>query len=252
MNEIFLIAADYLKGKSVYPPMRRALDLLLNISIASFVYEKCYGTYTWLSYNDYKGMLSFLIKGEFFIPFSIFIAVYGITHLLAQFIFTATNHFKMLKWTRKILYYEIKTRTIDKHLKELDKASKKVSPVRLTKPLMIELFNKLKDQLTPEAFHNLETALKEHKQGLQSNFYTAFRLVIAITIYFISLPQFGWLLFLIVGITLIVSMYIILLAYCFLDVLPTLVRRMQSEAEKYILELQQDQSKKVQATTPSE
>lgn len=245
MSEIFLIAADYLKGKSVYPPIRRALDFLLNISIASFVYEKCYGQYTWLNYNDYKGMLNFLIKGEFFIPFSVFIAVYGITYFLAQAIFAATNHFKTLKWTRQILYYEIKKRAIDQHLKDLDKVSKKVSPVRLTKPLMIELFNELKNHLTPEAYQNLETALKQPKQDLEANFHTAFRLLIAITIYFISLPQFGWLLFLIVVITLAISMYLILLASCFLDILPALVRRMQSEAEKYILAHQQDQAKKM-------
>ena len=76
MNEVFFIAGDYLKGKSIYPAFRRILNLLLNISISSFIYEKCYGVYSWLNYNDYKGILTFFIKGNFFIPLSIFIVVY--------------------------------------------------------------------------------------------------------------------------------------------------------------------------------
>jgi len=83
MKELFNIASYYIQGKPVYPPIRKVLTVLFITSIASFIYEKIYGRYTWLNYNDYKGFLDFFIKGRFFIPFSIFIVVYGVTQFLS-------------------------------------------------------------------------------------------------------------------------------------------------------------------------
>lgn len=91
MNELFLFIGDYLKGQNVYPVFRRILNLLFNISITSFFYEKCYGDYTWFNYYDYKGILDFFIKGGFFIPLSIFLVVYGTTQFLAMIIFSTTS-----------------------------------------------------------------------------------------------------------------------------------------------------------------
>ena len=54
MKELLDIASTYIQGKTVYPSIRRFLNLLFNISIASFIYEKFYGTYTWYSIDDYN------------------------------------------------------------------------------------------------------------------------------------------------------------------------------------------------------
>ncbi len=234
MNEIFIIAGDYLKGKSVYPAFRRMLNLLFNISIASFIYQKCYGNYTWLNYNDYKGILDFFIKGNFFIPFSIFLVVYGTTQFLSIAFFSALNYFKTIKITREILQYQFKKETVDERLKEINKVSKIVSPIRLTKNTMLEVYQELRNHITPEAFEEIEKGLKEPKQNLEANFSLAFRMVIAITIYFFSLPQFGWLLYLTAMVVLIVGMYVLMISYRFLDIIPTLMRKFHHQAEEYL------------------
>ncbi len=234
MNEIFIIAGDYLKGKSVYPAFRRMLNLLFNISIASFVYEKCYGHYTWLNYNDYKGVLDFFIKGNFFIPFSIFLVVYSLTQFLSIAFFGALNHFKNIKITREIIQYQFKKETIDERLKEINKVSKIVSPIRLTKNTMLALYQELRNHITPEAFEEIEKGLKEPKQNLEANFILAFRIIIAITIYFTSIPQFGWALYLIAMIVLIIGMYVLMISYRFLDIIPTLMRKFHHQAEEYL------------------
>jgi hypothetical protein len=234
MNEIFIIAGDYLKGQSVYPAFRRMLNLLFNISIASFIYEKCYGNYTWLNYNDYKGILDFFIKGNFFIPFSIFLVVYGTTQFLSIAFFGALNHFKTIKITREILQYQFKKETVDERLKEIRKVSKYVSPISLTKNTMLEVYQELRKQITPEAFEEIEKGLKEPKQNLEANFSLAFRMAIAITIYFFSLPQFGWLLYLTAMIVLFVGMYVLMISYRFLDIIPTLMRKFHHQAEEYL------------------
>jgi hypothetical protein len=224
MNEIFIIAGDYLKGKSVYPAFRRLLNLLFNISIASFIYEKFYGNYTWLNYNDYN----------FFIPFSIFLVIYGTTQFLSISIFSVINHFKSVKLTREILQYQFKKETIDERLKEINKVSKIVSPIRLTKNTMLAVYQELRNHITPEAFEEIEKGLKEPKQNLEANFSLAFRMMIAITIYFFSLPQFGWLLYLTAMFVLIGGMYILMISYRFLDIIPTLMRKFHHQAEEYL------------------
>jgi Na+/H+ antiporter NhaC len=234
MNEIFIIAGDYLKGKSVYPAFRRLLNLLLNISIASFVYEACYGKYTWLNYNDYKEILDFFIKGNFFIPFSIFLVVYSLTQFTSIVFFSALNHFKTIKITREIIQYQFKKEAIDERLKEINKVSKYVSPVRLTKNTMLGVYQELRNHITPEAFDEIEKGLKEPKQNLEANFTLAFRMLIAITIYFFSLPQFGWVLYLTAMIVLIIGMYVLMISYRFLDIIPTLMRKFHHQAEEYL------------------
>ncbi len=233
MNEIFIIAGDYLKGKSVYPAFRRILNLLFNISIASFIYEKCYGNYTWLNYNDYKGILNFFIKGHFFIPFSIFIVVYSLTQFLSIAFFIALNHFKTIKITREILHYQFKKETVDEQLNEIKKVSKYVIPIRLTKKTMLEVYKELRNQITTEAFEKIEKGLTEPKQNLEANFILAFRMTIAITIYFFSLPQFGWLLYLTAMAVLVLGMYVLIISYRFLDIIPTLMRMFHNQAEEY-------------------
>jgi hypothetical protein len=234
MNELFIIAGDYLKGKSVYPASRRMLNLLFNISIASFVYEKCYDNYSWFNYNDYKGILDFFIKGNFFIPFSIFLVVYGTTQFLSLASFSALNHFKTIKITREILQYQFKKETIDERLKEIKKVSKYASPIILTKDTMLEVYQELRKHITPEALEEIEKGLKEPKQNLEANFSLAFRMAIAITIYFFSLPQFGWLLYLTAMIVLFVGMYVLIISYRFLDIIPTIMRKFHHQAEEYL------------------
>ncbi|MCA6362331.1 MAG: hypothetical protein IM638_04795 [Bacteroidetes bacterium] len=234
MNEIFIIAGDYLKGKSVYPKLRRGLNLLFNISIASFVYEKFYGNYTWLNYNDYKGILNFFVKGNFFIPLSIFFVVYILTQFISLTFFVALNHFKTIKITREILQYQFKKEKIDARLNEINKVSKYVSPVKLTKKTMLEMYQELRNHITPEAFEEIEKSLKEPKQNLEANFTMSFRMMLAITIYFFSIPEFGWLLYITAMVILIIGMYVLMISYRFLDIIPTLMRKLHHQAEEYL------------------
>jgi uncharacterized ion transporter superfamily protein YfcC len=69
-------------------------------------------------------------------------------------------------------------------------------------------------------------------------------MMIAITIYFISIPQFGWFLYSIAAVFIIVGMYVIMIAYRFLDVFPTLMRKFHHQAEEYLqIHLKQKLSK---------
>src|SRR5688572_21320503 len=103
MNQFFLIGADYLKGKSIYNHLRRALNLLFNGSIASFYYELFYCGSSWLDIGDCKGILNFLIRGYFFRPLSSFRAVYGVPPIASRTVVYLLTGLKTGKWAKAII-----------------------------------------------------------------------------------------------------------------------------------------------------
>lgn len=62
MIELIKIIEPYLNGKRNYPTLRRALSLLINVSISSFTFETFYGSYEWYNISDYKLILDFLLR----------------------------------------------------------------------------------------------------------------------------------------------------------------------------------------------
>ena len=236
MNELSLMLANYLKGKSIYPSFRRALNILFNISIASFIYEKIYGEYYWIRYDDYEGILNFFVKGEFFIPFSILIVVYGFTQFTSILLFYGINQIKTIRVSRKILAYQYNKAQVEEKIRNVTKYSTLVNPKRLTKTHMTELYGKLRDEIKPEIFAELKKDLEEPKKIVQANFHLIFRAIIAITVYFIALKIFGCGLFIFVMIILLLSMYLLILSYRFLDIIPVLAEKLHEIAENYFNE----------------
>lgn len=234
MKELLDIAYYFIHGKTVYPAIRRLLNLLLNICIASFFYEIFFGSYTWIDYKDYKAILDFFIKGQFFIPFSIFLVVYGITQFISETVFTLLNHIKSVKLQREILSYQFSKKTIDEKIAEIQPISRIIVPIDITPELIVKVYQELRKDLKPEVYTEIENELKEPRHNLQSNFILLFRALIGITIFKFSLPQYNLGLYIMTSIILLCSMYIMMLAYRLLDILPTLLRKFQHQAEEYL------------------
>jgi len=234
MNQINIIIGDWLTGKSIYPPFRRFVNLLFCMSISSFIFEKLYFKYTWIDILDYKRIIDFMIKGEFFVPLSIFIIVVGFTEFLSIIIFYILNHFKSVKLTRKIMEYEINKPQIDKKLKDIEDISKIVAPITISPKMMIGLYSEMRKEIKPEMFAQLDKELVKSKDDLYENFKLSFKALIAITIYFATLPYFGIYLYLGVLIAILFFMYLLIVAYRFLDILPAIVRKFYEIAENYL------------------
>lgn len=234
MNQINLILGDWLRGKSIYPPFRRFLNLLFSMSISSFLFEKLYFEYTWLDILDYKAIIDFMIKGEFFVPLSIFIIVVGLTEFLSIIIFNLINHFKSVKLTRKILEYEINKPQIDGRLIDFQNISEIVTPITISPKMIVGLYSEIRKEIKPEMFVQLEKELTKPKDNLYANFKLAFKALIAITIYFAMLPYFGIYLYLGVLFAILIFMYLLIVAYRFLDILPTMARKFYEIAENYL------------------
>lgn len=228
--DIFFTAVDYMRGRTVYPVGRRVLNLLFNVSISSFFFEWIYGPYVWYDYHDYKRIADFFVKGHFFIPFSIFIILHAVTYYVPLFIFELKKVFKTQKWIRKVIMWELKKEEANNIYLKTDEASKYIAPSKVN---FEDLYRDLKSQVDPKMWESIQNGMKRSVQNLEHNFCFAFRGLVAITVYFISIPQFGWLLYLTVFVLLVLSMVIMLYAACFFTVLPTLVRKMAFEVERY-------------------
>lgn len=160
--------------------------------------------------------------------------MYGLTQFTSVAIFNILNHFKSIRITRQILLFQIKKEEIDEWIKDITKLSRYILPGRLTKGTMLSFYEEIRKQIEPELFDQIAKELKEPKQNLEANFCLAFRMIIAITIYFLSLPQFGWLLYVMTLGILISGMHALMIAYRFLDILPVLMRRFHFQAEEYL------------------
>ena len=195
MTEIFNLASHFIQGKPIYVPIRRLLNLLFNLSIASFFYTKFYGAYELMNYYDYKEIFNFLFKGHFFIPFSIFVIVYVFTQFLGTVLFLLFTHFKSVKSQRKILEFKLEKTEINDGLQIISNFSKFLTPVELNPEKMVEFYKEFRSELNVNAFKEFENSIAEPKRNLEANFIFTFRMLIAISIYYFSITDFGIVIF---------------------------------------------------------
>jgi len=236
MSDIFSIVSHFIQGKPIYSPIRRLLNLLFNISIASFIYINLYGEYELMNYYDYKAIFNFLFKGHFFIPFSIFVVVYAITQFLGTILFFILTHFRSVKNHRKILKFKLEKAEIDENLHLISTFSKYLTPIELDPEKMVAFYNEFRSEINVNALKELENSIVKPKNNLEVNFIFTFRMLVAIAFYYSSIPDFGIGIFSIFSLISIVLMYIYATTYMILDIIPITVKKLYSEAEKYILE----------------
>lgn len=107
MNEYFFVVGDYLKGKPVYPVIRRFLNLLFSTSLTSFLFENFYFKYTLYDITDYKSIFDFFINGSFFVPFSIFIIIHFFLDWISDGFFLIFSMRKSSEIVTEIYNYEL-------------------------------------------------------------------------------------------------------------------------------------------------
>jgi len=235
MKQLFNIAELYIQGQPIYPPLRRILNLLFNLSISSFIYQKFYGNYVWMDIKDYKGILDFFIKGQFFIPFSIFVVVYAITQSLANILFIASTHFTSVKYQRKIIAFKLEQDEVEEGFKQIEQKTKSFVPIDLTKDVLLSAYHTIRVQITEEVFNELKTSLDKPKKVIEENFIVVFRGIIAISVYACILSEFSRVLYFIVLLVGVAFLLLCVIGHCLFDLIPTFLKRFHNELEEYIM-----------------
>jgi hypothetical protein len=231
MDKFFFIVSDYVNGKVVYPPIRRILNFLFSASITSFLFQTFYFKYDWLDL-DYKSILDFLVKGDFFIPFSLFLVVHFGLFFLSSLAFNLTMTRKSNRVLSNILKYQLKK----KHIKSFKKSLKNnlVAPVHIDDETWIRIYDHVKNSVTKEQWEELEKMLVEKKQLIEPNFNLICKLMVVVSIYFITIPHFGWLLYALVLLFSLLGLICLWWLHLGLDVFPAAVRKFNTEVQKYL------------------
>ena len=241
MDKIIQLA-DFLSRKSMFPVLRKGLNLLFCASITSFLFEKVYFEYYWLEITDYERIINFFIKGNFIIPFSIFVIIYILTYLFPYLLFAITNYLKNIKWQRQFSAHDLTEDQAAKQYNKIKSTAEDITAQKLSKKAMINLYYYLKNKLNQKQYDKIQRELQKQKDNIEANFILSFRAIITILIYFITIEYFGSLLFAIVIILLILYMFFLTLAYRFFELLPTFFRMLIFEAEKYLSNYNKDGS----------
>lgn len=234
MNNFLFLASDYIKGKAIYPSIRRFLNLLFLVSITSFFYERLYGRYTLDEITNYKVILDFFVKGHFFIPFSIFVIVYALTQFISFLVFKIFYLKKSLKITKEIFEQKIEKEDLVEGAGVIESYLNNLTHINLSKEEIIEVYTEIKQELSYEDIMELKKVLNDQKDIIELNFVLILRMFIAVTIYYASLENFGGYLYYPVIAILILLIIVLYNTYKYLDIAPALFEKFSIHLEYYL------------------
>ena len=234
MTDILIYIADRLKGKSLFPLFRWILNIIFCISISNAIFSKSHPDITLPNTFDYQKIWTFFIQGHFFIPLIIFLVVYFVTQGFTTLFFMYFGDYKNFKLTKKILAYQIEKNEVHESIQGITEVSNKLAIVDLTKEKLLEMYNGLKNVISEKDLAKFKEGLDDAKTIVSDNFTTILRGLIATTIYFITIPSFGWVLYLIVIFLFSFLFIILLLAYKLFDILPAVMSKAMYAENLYL------------------
>ncbi|MEP6676761.1 MAG: hypothetical protein ABJA78_16495 [Ferruginibacter sp.] len=198
---------NYLRGKDVLPIVRRIVDPLLSLTISSTLFERFYFKYKWLDISDYKGILDFVVKGRFVVPLTLFVIVHFVIRFFTNLLFSFCN----------------------------DRLSDYLNKLLSSKEKNANLYNYAKPFIDNAGFRQMIAMMSKQKRDVEETFYFVFKILITSVFYFIVLPKYGILLFLIMMLLLFVMLIAAWFCYLLFDFLPRTITKLKKDAEQHML-----------------
>jgi hypothetical protein len=236
----FFVVEDYLKGKPVYPAARRALSFLFSVSITSFIFERCYFRYTWMDIADYKAIIDFFIKGYFFVPFCLYVIVHFFLDYISRLVYDTLITIKADKVRQKILRAKYKKSDAKKLIKALNENNP--VPFVVDEPWLFAIYQQLTNTYTPEQWKGMVAELEKAKRNNEHNFRLVIKGLITISIYFTIVPYFGWKLYLVSILLLIIYGILLFWTYLFMEVTPIAIQKIYADVTDYFAKQQENQT----------
>jgi len=233
MEEGYTLLGDFLKGRSLYAPMRRLLNLVFTTSLTSYAYIYFYGAYEVMDLVKGETLLRAFVSGTFIIPFSLFVIVYYLTQWGAALIFEVAIYIGTFKLARRLIRSKWSQKHIRLWLQRIYRSSK-YAPQPLSPALMQQVLAQVKTELTHKALVDMKKSLEVPIKAAEASFILFVRTVIAITVYFNALPQFGHRLFWSVLVVLVIAMVIVCFGVILLKVIPEMLMRLRQECDRII------------------
>jgi hypothetical protein len=193
---------------------RRKILLFLNpvlniLFVSGITYSICVQFYPSLAIPDtiqLKSCIEYFLKGEFIVPFGVFVLAWNITSVPSELVF-------------KILNSKI-TKCIEK---------KVLAPLFITNnsqtniPKWVnDLYSSIRKTLSESKKKELKLILIKTEIETASNFVLLIRSMIAIILYFVQVSYFGWVLFVSLIILQIIIFFVLVIGYQLAVIIPIL------------------------------
>jgi len=174
---------------------------------------------------NYQEISRFFIDGYFFIPLAIFGLSFLITSSLSSGLFMWLGDLKNQKLARKISKFQIEKNDLVEGIAAIEEVSQKIIIIDLTKDKLMELYKMLKPNFNKSDLSKARAKLDSGKDILSANFALTFRALLAVSIYYATLPAFGIYLFILCCFVMLNCLVILIVAYKILDILPRIMQR---------------------------
>lgn len=225
---ILQIADYYFQGKPIVGHIRKGLALIFYVVITNFVYTSLYGPYQWMSIDDYKSILTFIVSGRILIAISLYFFVYSILRYLSYLLFT-----KMKNWRA----HEIED-YIEEAWKKIINGEKATTTSNWSSTIFMSLFQFLnplyeshsvvRDQ---ELIDNLSSSLAKENKSIKENVYTCIQGFIAVSVVWYSVPEFTWYLAILTITVLCATIFMNIVFYRLCSIVPQFLRALKKYDE---------------------
>lgn len=141
---------------------------------------------------------------------------------------------KSSKIIKKIWDYELSKSDYKEILEITNKNPVVELPEAINKSSILSVYNYLVKSIPAEQWAALEKALEDQKDSTKESFKLAFKALITITIYFITIPYFGWVLYCLVLLMLVCILIGLYYGYLLMEIVPSAIHRFHTEVIKYL------------------
>lgn len=225
----------FLHANKLFVAVKVFANHIFVICISSALFEKFYFKYELLNFSDYNALYDFFIKGAFIVPFSIFFVIWLSTFLVAFGLFTLLNQRISKKWVKKIHARKFISK---KKLKDINNGAKHAKGVKISDRIgdkwYVTLYNRVKESVTPQQVRKIYNDFSKMQRSAADHFVMLFRGLIAVIIFYSTIPHFGCLLLGILIICFILYSLILVFIYQFAELMPEVVRKIDVEMQEYI------------------
>lgn len=232
-TDVLIWTADFIKDRPVYPIVRRALNLLFVASITSWWYTQCYEGILLRPLVEKTDWYNYLLKGEYFIPVSMFIIVFVLTWIVPFLIYKALTIGLGVKIKRMIIRYQATHDDALLGAGAIEKVGRYFTEKKLDEKAQAELYQQLKQNVKEDELNDMKAELEKGQDMMYDNFIMVFRMLIAALVYSNLLPQFSLWLTVVLVIVLVIILVNLLVAGLMFDILPVLANKLDTIANSF-------------------
>lgn len=194
----------FVNDKKSVTIIRRTISTFLCFVIASSLFEKLYFKYTIYDISDYKSIFNFLVKGQFMVPLLIFLLIWLTTKYIPVFY----NEWRKRRFQEK---FDKGTENVKRGLETWFEDVPSLKRI---------LGRNMK--LTPGDVQGFKMEIYKRQNILEEYLVLIIRIFIVLLISFVSTAYFGWMLFCLSILAIMISLVLLLSLDAFLEILPDL------------------------------